>query len=275
MDKYSDIPPVQIDHLPSRSRRQALLDWMTPRTPGSFFPGVGYAYRFLSVFAGYIYGSSEGGSTKGNDHNSDYDIHGNRKEHTDESVRHCRKRRRVSESSEESFWSEDTELLNDDYNDDSSLPSSTADYQSNNNVIVVSDDDDNDDEHLVYKNEVMTTTTTSINMITDETEKSDLLVKNIDVSVEIIEADTIEQDYVHIDGDTAIRYATDDPKPLDQRIDFMLYEPKLRTLNEYVIGIGAHFSYWRNRDLMRHLLRCLGIYPIAANPAPVEDDVQA
>jgi hypothetical protein len=66
------------------------------------------------------------------------------------------------------------------------------------------------------------------------------------------------EDYVHIPPDPHYHYATDDQAPLDRRIDFVLHEPRMRTLNEYVIGIRAHFSYWRNRDLMRYLARCLG-----------------
>ncbi|KAI9595206.1 DDHD domain-containing protein [Syncephalis fuscata] len=284
MEKYADIPPIQIDHLPPRSRRQALFDWMSPRAPTSFIPGVGYAYRFFSAFAGYMYGSSDAGSIKSDGDENEDKTSDEAGANGEEPVRHYRKRRRVSESSEEPLWSENQELLND----------TESDTQSNCNIVVLVSDDSEEEEEEEKKEEKEEVdgnddvkvnsiakkrhrSTASIDIAVDSTAASIKSSKNANISVEIIDTATIastelvDQDYVHIDIDTAIRYATEDPKPLDQRIDFILYEPRLRTLNEYVIGIRAHFSYWHSRDLMRHLLRCLGVHPIPKSSSTTSD----
>jgi hypothetical protein len=44
---------------------------------------------------------------------------------------------------------------------------------------------------------------------------------------------------------------------LDKRLDYMVVDDRLSYMNDYLVGIRAHFNYWSNRDVIEHILTCL------------------
>lgn len=46
-------------------------------------------------------------------------------------------------------------------------------------------------------------------------------------------------------------------KHLVDRLDYMVVDDRMSYMNEYLVGIRAHFIYWNNRDVVQHILTCL------------------
>ncbi|RKP08128.1 DDHD domain-containing protein [Thamnocephalis sphaerospora] len=286
-EQYAEIPAVSIDHLPQRSRSMQLLEWMAPRRPASLLPGVGHAIRFISAFAGYMYGAASPASSVAQQVGDDSDDSMGNGVAVEGSVhvaaRRCRKRRRVSSSGEsnngndgdddhrdeDAWWSGTEEVqVEETMTMDVQLTGSPASMGPLDVIDVLDSDEENDDNDHGGREKQRHDAAVASALPAAGSES----MEDVASAPESVSADAAcAGDYVHVAPDPLYQYATGDPAPLDRRIDFVLHDPRMRTLNEYVIGIRAHFSYWRNRDLMRHLLRCLGIETATAAAATTTD----